>query len=52
MALWWFERAPKAGGETRQWRVARQSSLESYAFKDEVAGSPKVTKPHIMNPLV
>ena len=38
--------ALEAVGETRQWRVARQSSLESYAFRDEVVGSPKVTKPH------
>ena len=43
---WRLEPPPKAVGETGQWRAARQSSLESYAFKDEVVGSPKVTKPH------
>jgi hypothetical protein len=25
-------------GEIRQWRIARQSSLENCVFKDEVAG--------------
>jgi hypothetical protein len=42
--------AARHGGEICPWQVARRLSLESYASKDEIAGSRDVTKSYIINP--
>ncbi len=43
---WFVERTStqRCGGENYQWQFARQPSLESYAFKAEVAGPQNVGK--------
>ena len=39
-------------GESCQWHDARESSFENHVFKDEVPGSPKVSKAPSVHPIL